>query len=88
MNNVKIIISHDGQQRYIRYNSSVMGGNEIGPMAPEDAEHIVACIEACRWTPPKPVQRIVDLAPALACFAFAAMVFFGVVLPLIFSFFK
>jgi len=49
MEDIKIILSYDGKQRYVSYGSSVMGSNMLGPMTPEAAEHIVACLEACRW---------------------------------------
>ena len=51
MEDVKIILSYDGKQRYISYNSVVMGSNMLGPMTPGDAEYLVACIDACRWRP-------------------------------------
>jgi hypothetical protein len=49
MEDVKIILSFNGKQRYVSYNSVVMGSNMIGPMTVEDAEYIAACLDACRW---------------------------------------
>ena len=46
MEDVKIVLSYNGKQRYVSYKSVVMGSNTLGPMTPEDAEHLVSALKA------------------------------------------
>ena len=49
MEEVQIVIGFDSQYRYLVHGEN--GGSMIGPMPKEIADHIAACLEACRWRP-------------------------------------